>query len=297
MTGFFAHPRDLAVAGGPVRVFRGGRRDAPALLLLHGAMLDTGRGVWRRVAAELANDYDVHVIDLPRHGGSRPWSGTLDHAFFMQFIDELLDALELRRVTILGLSMGGGIAAGYALEHPERVDAVVTVGPGGIGARRPAQFSTWLTLRTPGVLRAAIWYLARFPATIRTSMHRHLVAGERTRDFDQIVADASEEAIGKHSHGERALDDWQIRAYGPFGMRLDMLPRLSAMTRPSLWIRGDRDALVSADVIVAAADAAPDSRSATIADAGHVVTYDQPERFLDVARPFIAQHARQRDAF
>ena len=67
----------------------------PALLLLHGAMLDTGLGVWHDVTADLARDHRLYVVDLPRHGGSRPWRGMLDDRFYRRFVGDLLDELGL----------------------------------------------------------------------------------------------------------------------------------------------------------------------------------------------------------
>lgn len=277
---------DLTVAGGPVRCYRGGGTGLP-LLLLHGAMLDTAQGVWRRVAPALAADFRVHVIDLPRHGASRPWHGVLDDAFFRRFLAELLDTLELPRAAFIGLSLGAGISTGFALAHPERVSALVAVGPGGLDAKRPAQFLTWLVMRTPGLLRAGSWYLARFPAAIRRSMMANLSAAERTPDFDAIVAAAVDEARAKHRHGEKALDDWQIQAYGPTSMRLNLLPELPRLSMPTLWVRGADDPLVGATELAKAHAASPNSRLATIAGAGHIVSYDRPDEFIRLVREFL----------
>ncbi len=286
MTGLFDSYTDLTVCGGPVRCYRAGNTGAP-LLLLHGAMLDTAHGVWRRVAPALATDHRVHVIDLPRHGASRPWRGVLDDAFFQRFLAELLDMLELPRAVLVGLSMGGGIATGFALEHPKRVSALVAVGPGGLGAKRPAQLLTWLTMRTPGLLCAGSWYLARFPSVIRRSMIANLAAGERTADFDAIVAAAVREARAKHRYREKALDDWQVEAYGPLAMRLNLLPRLPGLSVPTLWVRGADDPLVGAPELAQAHAAAPNSRLVTMAGAGHIVSYDRPEEFTRLLREFV----------
>lgn len=288
MTEILETPTELVVAGGPVRLYRGGDTGRPPLLLLHGAMLDSAQGVWRDVAPALSTDYNVHLIDLPRHGGSRPWSGTLDSSFYQRFMNELLDALNLPQVALIGLSMGGGVATGYALDHPGRVSALIAIGPGGIGAKRKAQFSTWLSLRTPGLMRLIAWYLARFPQAIRKSMLIHLTAGANTRDFETIIELATEEARAKHKNKERALDDWQIHSYGPFSMRLDFLPQLPMLSVPTLWIRGDQDPLVGHAELSAATSATPGSRLVTMADAGHVVTYDQPDEFIRLARDFLA---------
>lgn len=287
MTDPFDTRTDLTVSGGPVRLYRAGE-SGPPLLLLHGAMLDTARGVWRRVAQALATDYRVHVIDLPRHGGSRPWRGVLDDTFYRRFLDDLLDALDLPQTAIIGLSMGGGIATGYALDHPERVSSLIAVGPGGIGARRPAQLLTWLFLRTPGAMRLTSRNLARRPELVRRSMITSLTAGSDTPDFEDIVRLAVEEARAKDAHGEPGLDDWQAQAYGPFTMRLNLLPDLPRLTVPTLWVRGDQDTLVGEAELSAAVAAAPGSRLVTVTDAGHIVTYDQPEEFTRLAREFLA---------
>jgi pimeloyl-ACP methyl ester carboxylesterase len=287
VTSLFETHTDLTVSGGPVRHYQAGDT-GPPVLLLHGAMLDTAQGVWRRVAPALAADHRVHLVDLPRHGGSRPWQGVLDDAFYRRFLDELLDALGLPQVAMIGLSMGGGIATGYALDHPERVSSLIAVGPGGIGARRRAQLLTWLFLRAPGAMRLTSRYLARRPELVRKSMLTSLTAGANTRDFEDIVRLAIEEARAKDTHGEPGLDDWQTQAYGPFSMRLNLLPELSRLTVPTLWVRGDQDSLVGADELTAAAAAAPGSRLVTVADAGHIVTYDQPDEFTRLARDFLA---------
>jgi pimeloyl-ACP methyl ester carboxylesterase len=287
VTDLFDNHTDLTVSGGPVRLYRAGDT-GPPVLLLHGAMLDTAQGVWRHVAPDLAADYRVHLVDLPRHGGSRPWRGVLDDAFYRRFLDDLLDALDLPRAAFVGLSMGGGIATGYALDRPDRVSSLIAVGPGGIEARRRAQLLTWLFLRTPGALRLTSRYLARRPELVRRSMISSLVAGADTRDFESIVRLAVEEATAKAAHGEPALDDWQTHAYGPFAMRLNLLPDLPRLTVPTLWVRGDQDDLVGHDELSAAAAAAPGSRLVTVADAGHIVTYDQPDEFSRLARDFLA---------
>lgn len=279
---------DITVDGGPVRVYLAGA-EGPALVLLHGAMLDTGLGVWHDVIADLARDHRVHVVDLPRHGGSRPWRGTLDHRFYRRFVGALLDELELERAGLIGLSLGGGVATAFALECPDRVDALVAIGPGGLDAVRPFQFLTWASTRTPGLLRATSWLLARFPGLVRSSLAASLSAGADTPGFDRIVDSAVEEARAKNRHGERALDDWQVRAYGPRAMRVYLTPELHRLVVPTLWLRGSDDPLVGADVLDEAHARTPDSQLVTIAGAGHIVTYDQPAEFLRVVRAFLSR--------
>jgi pimeloyl-ACP methyl ester carboxylesterase len=273
---------DLTVLGGPVRVHTAGR-DGPPVLLLHGAMLDTAEGIWHDVVPALAAHHRVHVLDMPRHGASRPWSGWLGDGFYTRFLAALLDALGLERVAIMGLSMGGGVGHRFALAHPERVSALVAVNPGGLAAKRPYHLLTWLCLRTPGLLRATTWYMARFPDSVRTSLTANLAAGEQTVGFARIVRLATEEAHVKHRHRERALDDWQVDWYGPLRTRFGRIQELTEMQVPVLWVHGDQDPLISREEMGAADAASPDSRFVELSPAGHLLPYDQPGRLAELA--------------
>ncbi|WP_293698787.1 alpha/beta hydrolase [uncultured Agrococcus sp.] len=280
---------DLNVLGGPVRLYRAGR-SGPPVLLLHGAMLDTAHGVWHDVVPELANKHRVYVLDLPRHGDSRPWKGVLGDEFFTRFILELLNQLGLTKVALVGLSMGGGIAHRFALAHPSRVSALVAIEPGGVERKRPYQFPIWAVQRLPRLLRLSTWLLARSEKYLRSSMSGHLTKGPATPGFERIIALAMQEARRKHLHGEKALDDWQIESFGAFRMRYHSTPVLHRLTSPALWIvAGRSNGAIDPAAIAAAHDATPNSRITTIAEAGHIVPYDCPDELNEVIRDFFTE--------
>lgn len=287
MTTFDSH-HDLTVLGGPVRLNRAGEC-GPPVLLLHGSMLDTANGVWHDVVPQLAVHHRVYVIDMPRHGGSRPWTGMLGDDFYSRFLAELLDQLGLDRCALVGLSMGGGVALRFALAQPERVSALVPIEPGGVEARRPFQLLIWAAQRTPGFLRLCTWVLARSPGYLRTSMGTHLTDGPATPGFERIISQAMDEARAKDRHGEKALDDWQIDWFGPFRMRFHSTPDLHRMTVPALWVVGGRSESIDPAAIEAAHMATPDSRILTIADAGHIVSHDRPTVLGAAIREFFAE--------
>lgn len=291
MTATFDEVRDLTVAGGPIRLYSSGRADAPPVLLLHGAMLDTAELDWMHVAPALAEHFRVLAIDLPRHGGSRPWPGRVDQAQLQRIVIGLLDQLGIERTALVGLSMGGGVSIGTALDHPERVSAAVLLAPGGLGARRPAQFLTWLSTRTPGLLRATTAWLARSPRVVRKSFVDNLQHGAGTPGIERAVERAEREAEQKHWHREPALDDWQALAYGPWAMRTNFLTELHRMAVPTLWVRGSADPLVLQPELDAAVAAAPGARTEVLPGAGHVSTLDQPERVAALVREFLTEHA------
>lgn len=283
----FDEVRDLTAGGGPIRLFTSGPLDAPPVLLLHGAMLDTAELDWMHVAPLLAQHHRVLAVDLPRHGGSRPWTGTVDQTRLEGVLIDLIDQLGIDRIPLVGLSMGGGVAIGTALRHPDRVSAAVLLAPGGIGARRPLQLTTWLYSRTPGLDRLTAGWLARSPRYLRRSMIDNLQHGVDTPGIERTIELGQREAELKVLHRERALDDWQALAFGPFAMRTDFIPQLHRMSVPTLWIRGEKDPLVLAAELADAVAATPGARSVTLAGAGHISTLDQPERIAALIQEFV----------
>ncbi len=277
--GIYDNHRDLHVAGGPLRVYEAGPADAPTVLLLHGAMLDNAGVIWRHLVPELARKWHVLVPDLPRHGVSRPWRGTVDQARLEAVIDQLLDELGVERAVLVGLSFGGGVATGYALNRPERVSGLVAIGPGGIEDSRPGQFLIWLTTRSTLLMR---WFLRTLDSRPRIEKymadgHSH---GRDTRDFDEMMGIIAEEVRAGIRHREGALDDWQIAMFGPRRMRVNFAPRLHRLTVPSLWLHGEHDKLpgIREHLVRRAAERAPGGRFVSIPDAGHFAPLDEPER-------------------
>jgi pimeloyl-ACP methyl ester carboxylesterase len=253
-------------------------------------MLDTAELDWMHVAPLLARDFRVLAIDFPRHGGSRPWAGKMDQPRLERMLIDLLDQLGIDRVPLVGLSMGGGVAIGTALRHPDRIGAAVLLAPGGIGARRPAQFLTWLYTRMPGLNRLTAVWLARAPRYVQRSLVDNLQHGADTPGIERVLELGQLEAGQKDRCREPAFDDWQALAFGPFAMRTDFIPHLHQMSVPTLWVRGDQDTLVLQPEQDAAVAATPGARSVTLTRAGHLSTLDQPDRVAGLVREFLAAH-------
>jgi esterase len=94
------------------------------LVILHG-MLGSSRN-WQTVGRDLAAKFHVFALDLRNHGGS-PHAEEMTYAAMMEDVMGWLDAHELKRVTLLGHSMGGKVAMLLASRHPERVERLIVV--------------------------------------------------------------------------------------------------------------------------------------------------------------------------
>lgn len=130
----------LATREGETFVTEVGPRDAPAVLLLHGtaansAMWSSGITGWSRRLRLLAVDI---IGDAGMSAPSRPPMHTDAHALWL---DDVLEALSLNAVAIIGISLGGWIALDYASRRPHRVERLVVINPGGVG--RPRNVLLW----------------------------------------------------------------------------------------------------------------------------------------------------------
>ena len=103
----------------------------PALLLIHG--IGDSSDTWRPVVEQLAEHYTVIAPDLLGHGRSEKPRADYSVAGFANGMRDLLSVLEVDRVTVVGHSLGGGVAAQFAYQFPERCERLVLVGSGGVG--------------------------------------------------------------------------------------------------------------------------------------------------------------------
>lgn len=111
----------------------GPRRDAPAILFLHG--FGSSLHTWDDVAARLERDFRVIRLDLPGFGLTGPDpSGDYSDTRAGAVLAALLDALGVARAHVVGSSMGGRIAWRFAAEHPARVERLVLMAPDGFAA-------------------------------------------------------------------------------------------------------------------------------------------------------------------
>jgi len=105
--------------------------DGPALLLLHG--VTTSSQTWEGVAASLSEHFTLIAPDLMGHGESAAPRGDYSLGAHASSARDLLTALGHQRATVVGHSLGGGIAMQFAYQFPERCERLVLVSSGGLG--------------------------------------------------------------------------------------------------------------------------------------------------------------------
>lgn len=161
---------------GETFVIASGPEDAPPLLLLHGGAANSA--MWMGDIAAWAAHFRVYAVDLIGEPGlsapSRPSLSSEAHALWL---DDVIQALSLRRTSIVGISLGGWLALDYATRRPERVETLVVLCPGGIGRQKLAIVFKTILLRMCGAwgtrkLRESI--LGRAPAEVPPALRAFL---------------------------------------------------------------------------------------------------------------------------
>ena len=139
----------IPTAQGETFVIASGAEPAPPLLLLHGGAANSA--MWMADIQAFAAHFRVYAIDMIGEPGlSAPARPPLASEVHAAWLDEVLRALSVERVSIVGVSLGGWLALDYATRRPERVERVALLCPGGVGRQKIAIVFHTVVLRMCG---------------------------------------------------------------------------------------------------------------------------------------------------
>ena len=197
---------------------------------------------------------------------------------------DLLDSLGLDVVTIVGHSLGGGIAMEFTYLFPERVNGLVLVASGGLGRE------VNLLLRAPTLPGAGL-VLPVVASKVTRRQGNMLARGlklvgvkggndvaEAWRGFEQLTDGDSRRAFLATIRAVVAHDGQRVSA-------AELLPQITA---PTLLVWGEGDRMIPLAHARAAVDLLPNARLEVFEKAGHFPHLDHPERFARLVRQFIA---------
>jgi pimeloyl-ACP methyl ester carboxylesterase len=252
----------VSIAGTRTHLIRGGR--GTPLLVLHP---EFGAGRWFPYHEQLAARFQIFAPDHPGFGESdRPdWLRGIDDMVF-HYVD-LLDALHLERVSVLGTSIGGWIAAELAVARPDRIERLVLVAAAGIKVEGVERFDVFLN-----PIEETLLHLFHDPA--RTAQ---LLPTEMGAD---VIVRAYREA------SSLARLAWNPYLYNP-----KLEHRLRRITAPTLIVWGENDRFLPVTHARAYAKLIAGSQLRLIANCGHLVPFEQTSEFTDVATGFLAPSA------
>jgi pimeloyl-ACP methyl ester carboxylesterase len=255
----------------------------PVLLLIHG-MAGTCES-WREIIQPLARHHTVIAPDFPGHGASAPGGGDYSIGGLAAGLRDLLLSLGHERATLVGHSLGGGVAMQFAYQYPEMVERLALVSSGGLG---PEVTPILRAAALPGA-DVFIATTAAPAARIGSVISRGLgVVGLRPG------TDVAEVARGYASLADadrRAAFLASVRAViGTGGQLIDAADRLYlAEGLPVLIVWGSRDPIIPLRHAEDAHRAVPGSRLEILDDVGHVPQLEAPGRFLVALEAFLRE--------
>ena len=261
--------------------------EGPPLVLLHGDG-DSG-ALWQWAMPALAGGDQVYAPDLPGFGDSAKPPVDYTPAFLEAVVGDLLDALGLERVTLVGNSLGGLVALRLALNAPERVAGLGLVDSAGLG-RELSPVTAALTL--PGLGELAVAW-ARTPiGALQRAWSRAALQFARPLAAPKAWFDEQVRLARLPGFLEATLSS--IRASADVGgQREVLLDRLPELEIPTLVVWGVEDRVVPAMHGRAAVGRLRRGELVLIPRCGHVPQVEQPGRFAEAVLRLRADVALQ----
>jgi pimeloyl-ACP methyl ester carboxylesterase len=257
--------------------------EGPVLLAVHGIASDSQ--AWRAALPLLARRATVIAPDLPGHGASAKAPGDYSLGSLASSLRDLLVKLGHERATLVGHSLGGGVAMQFSYMFPERTERLVLVSSGGLG-RSVNPLLRAATLPGSELVIAAtigpITALGRAGAAAvrRLGLRFSPDLGEVGRGFATLA----------DREGRVAFLDTLRSVVNFSGQRVDASDRLYlASGIPTLLLWGERDPIIPAGHGRRAQERMPGSRLVTFADSGHFPQIDDPHRFAATVLEFLEE--------
>jgi pimeloyl-ACP methyl ester carboxylesterase len=244
---------------GTTSLFRHGTGDP--VLVLHAA---GGAGMWNPYLERLSQHFDVIAPDHPGFGLSPELDGVDSIASLVEHYLSLLDNLELERVSVVGASLGGWLAAEIASTAPERIDRLVLMAPPGIFVPE-APPADLFTMKPDEIVRALFLDPAKAEAMLATPLPPE-AAAQAERDAASFAKYASE----------------------PFLHNPELPARLSRITAPTLVITPEVDLVIPPRHSEAYAAAIGGARLLVLPQCGHALYFEDPDLVADEVISFLS---------
>jgi pimeloyl-ACP methyl ester carboxylesterase len=252
----------------------------PPVVALHG--LGGTKGSFLPTVAALGGCFRVIAVDLPGFGDSdKPIGASYDARFFARAVIDLLDALELDRVHLIGNSLGGRVALEVGLRHRDRVDRLALLCP-SLAWRRERRWAPVLRLVRPelGLVQLA-------PRPVVEAIARRLIPGAdegwTAAGVDEFLR-AYLTPAGRAAFYAAARQVYLEEAHGEDGF----WSRLARLQAEALFVWGRRDRLVPIAFARHVTDALPQARHVEL-DCGHVPQVERPRQTHDAIREFLIE--------
>lgn len=258
--------------------------EGPPVLLLHGGVVDSASLTWREVGGRLADEFAVYALDLPGYGESeRPADAPYTTDYQVRMVEGFVDELDLAPLAVVGSSLGGAVGLGLALST-RKVDRLVLVDSYGLGRELPNGRLSYIAAKVPVLNRLALAVLARSRRLTRASLSNVVRDPEAV---PESVVDELHELVGRSGVGV-PFRRWRRHEVTRAGYRTCYRDRFADVPAPTLLVHGAHDELFPVAWAREAADRIPDARLEVFEDSAHWPPREQPDRFVETVRAFLA---------
>src|SRR5665213_45071 len=253
-----------------------GLKSDPVLVLVHGS--NASLFTWEPWVQRLGNSFRIVSMDMPGHGltGAVP-NNDYSQEGMVKFVAEVADKLGLQKFAIADNSMGGGVVARFAEEHPDRVSALILVDAGGepskMGDKVPLVFKL---ARTP-VLNKVLLYIT--PRSLVTEglndaiVHKEIITDRMIDTYWELA----------RMEGSRAANG--IRFALPFTN--DVKAHIADIKAPTLILWGEQDHLIPVEAAHEFAKDIPGSKLIIYPATGHIPHEEVADRSAADVRAFL----------
>ena len=256
--------------------------DRPTLLLIHG--MAGSSDTWREMIPRLSQHFHVIAPDLPGHGRSSLEFDDYSLGAMASALRDLLVAKGITRCTVIGQSLGGGVALQFVYQYPEFCERIVLIGSGGLGKE-----VSWILrlLAVPGAGFLVTGAAAPPVVNAGNSMRRFFL--ERGIRAESVAESwAAFESLARPGHRRtffktlRAVVDNRGQAVSATN-RLHLAAQLPVQV---IW--GDRDPIIPVSHGHATHEAIPGSRLAIVPGTGHYPHVEDPDTVERILVEFMA---------
>ena len=273
-----SHRKTVTTNGLEYSYLEYGSTDNPPVILLHGVW-STG-AVWHDIAVALAETHHVRSVDF-RGRSQTEWSPEGDYSTEAYVADllGLYEAWSFEKTTVIGHSMGGGVATALAAKHPERVESLVDIDAGPVmRAGSSVEFERQLASLSqdfPSIAAARAWQAQALPNISDDAVERRLDARRVERDGRVVWREDPRIRTGRRLTVRPSEDE--------------MWKRYLSVKARTLFILGGNSQLVTDEAEKRLTTEMADAQSVRIANAGHNVFEDNHDDTMTAIKSFLGE--------
>ncbi|WP_338729850.1 alpha/beta hydrolase [Haladaptatus sp. DJG-WS-42] len=255
----------------------------PPVVLLHGGIIDAAHLSWGAVIEPLAERFQVYALDLLGYGRSDIPDVQYTTKRHIDVLEGFLDGVDLDETSLVGISLGGGIALGFALRAPKRVSRLCLIDSYGLGSELPNGRLSYVLSQIPQFNTLSIGLLKRSRSLARASL------GSIVYDLDTVS-----EAVVSDFYDQlqrpgvaTAFRSWRKHEVTRPGYRTVFTDRLGDVETETLLLHGAADEVFPPAWSERAAVRMPNAECTLVEECAHWLPQEKPDLCVKLLTNFL----------